>query len=223
MRKKIAVGITFAMLILALPGCGSAPNEEVKEEIEVTTEVASDSDAEETTEQDVEPVEMKAGTIYDNVYSNESFGFTFEMPKDGNWEFYDAAAIANSTGVEKDYIQGFWDGTISPYERAMSYCMIAWDKTKGSSVIVSYFCPEQYNLLANTSAEEYLTNSAKAYEGSEVTKDKIGNMDVVSLELGERGDSKQYMFAQDRDGIILMITITTLKDENIDTYKQMIK
>lgn len=217
MKKRLAVGIIFSMMVLALSGCGDAANEDTQNVSEVT-EISTDSDA---NEDEVINSGIMAGTIYDNVYTNESFNFQFIMPE--GWKFYDAATVANSTGVDEAVIEGFWKGTESAYDYAMSYCMIACDSTKGTSVIVSYFCPERYNLLPDTTAKEYLTNSAKGFEDAKIYDDKLGSMDMTCLELAEREDSKQYMYATDRDGIILMITFTTLTDEDIDTYKAMIK
>lgn len=143
-----------------------------------------------------------------NVYYNKLAEFKISV--DGNsWKFYDAVNVASATGATEDYINNLWYGYKSPHDEETTYAAIAYNKDTGSNIIVSYVNPEAY-LMPNFSAKDYLGMAAERYSGATVEEVTFLGQKYWCMDVSEEETAmgRRTQFAIDKDGLIVLITIT---------------
>ena len=155
--------------------------------------------------------------VYDkDVYYN---GLAeFKITVDGeNWRFFNAEEVASATGTTKDYINNLWYGYKSPYDEETTYAAIATHVDTGSTIIVSYVNPENYN-MPDYSAKEYLQMAAGKYENLKVrTVTFLGNKyECLDIPAEQTNVGRRTQFAIKEDGIIIIITFTMSEETPLE-------
>lgn len=222
MRRQIAVLLAGVMLLGSLVGCGEKESDTPKDTTKDVVVEDVDADTEADTEEEAPAGDITVGTIDGNVYTNESFGFKLELPDD-NWEFQDAATMASSVGSTEDEINKVWNGEVTPYDQRVTYCVFAWDTTTGVSVIINYASTEKNYMDSDKTGREYLDEGAQGYPGSTVTDTPfLGDTSYARLQISQAAQgADQYMYAANKDGIIIMITFTIFEGDDIEDYLSM--
>ena len=243
MKKKISALLVAVLILSVLSGCGkkeeeaySSPSfsngsktdadasEEEDEDASLTDAllIASYSDA---TVSDASEVDELTATLTDaplmgvrteKVYYNTLAEFKITLDTEG-WEFYDAAEVATATDSTTDYINNLWYGYTSPYDEGTTYAAIAYHKESGSSIIVSYVNPTEYN-MPDYSAREYLEMAAGKYEGLKVrTATFVGDKyEILDVPDEQSNVGRRTQFAIKKEGLIVVVTITTNNDYKLE-------
>ena len=167
MSKKISAILVAILILSALSGCGKKEEEaysspsfsngssseatetEAEEESASLTEalmIASSTDADKSKNLAATLTDAPImGARTDKVYYNTLAEFKISLDEEG-WEFYDAAEVATAIDATADYVNNLWYGYSSPYDEGTTYAAIAYHKDSGSSIIVSYVNPTEYNM-----------------------------------------------------------------------------
>ncbi len=168
-----------------------------------------------------ERVNMVSGFTEGNTYYN--FLMDVKIKTDGDsWRIYDAEKVASVTGLEKEDIESFWNGSLSPYEQEISYCAIVHNYATASSIIVSYFNPSSYRIV-DMSPEYYLEITKKQYEGAELSNVEFLGQTYALLDIPAtetRGRQLQYVI--EKDDIYFIITITLKEDMTLEEAMSII-
>ena len=231
MRKKFAIILSGIMMIAALSSCGK---EDKKGSTESTTQKRTEAV---TTEATTEPGDTPIATGTDatstdaiknlmgyykgNEYTNELAGFKVKVNGHA-WRFYSAAEVAAAAGVEEQEILDLWTGEKTPYDQNMSFCMIAGNKSTGSSIIISYYYVNN-ELNKDTSAEFYLEVAADQIEGGEVKQITFVDKDFYALVIPpeKEGGYEQVRYATKAGDLIIVISFTIGEGETIDVLETM--
>ncbi|MBQ6229783.1 MAG: hypothetical protein IJJ74_01560 [Eubacterium sp.] len=231
MKKKILVLLAGIMAAASLGACGKKDNKDsgTQGTTRYTTEpttgdtqdpindpIATGSDA---TGNDA--IKNLMGYYKSNEYYNELAGFKVKV-NGYSWKLYSAADVAAAAGVEEKEIQDLWSGETSPYEKDMSICMIAGNKTTGSSIIISYYYVNN-ELNKDTTAAYYLQVAAGQIEGCEVKEINFmnKNYNAIVIPAETEGGYDQVRYAIKERGLIILISFTIGANENIDMLEAM--
>jgi len=236
MNKRISAVLVIAMLLTLLTGCGSededsayrSPNFD-KGQSESEDDVAvderstlTDALAELAFTSQVDVVGAASQTdaypmgIYEaSTYYNGLAGFSVTVDN-VNWSFYDEAQVASVSDASEDDIINLWSGLKSPYDQKTSYAMIACKTSTGASIVISYINPELY-LMSGLTAKEYLSMSLAAYEDVDVTTvTMLGDIyAALDVPASQSSVGRRTQFAIEKEGLIILITITTLEDDEL--------
>ncbi len=231
MKKRLAYILTGIMMIASLTSCGkedkkggNEPATQKKTEAsstENTTEPGGDPIATGTDATSTDAVKNLMGYYKHNEYINELAGFKVKV-NGHSWVFYNSAEVAAAAGVEEQEIKDLWNGETSPYDKDMSFCMIAGNKSTGSNIIISYYYVNS-ELNKDTTAEYYLQVAANQTEGAEVKKITFVNRDFYALVIPpeKEGGFEQIRYATKVNGLIVVISFTIGENENIDLLEMM--
>lgn len=223
MKRKLCVFVMSAMLISCsmLIGCGRKDNKTS----DTKTEIATVPDAVEvaTAMDDMSETDMSVGRFEgDTIYVNDAFDFMIELP-DNRWRFETTDNIADYLGVDKNEIDSILNGEISVYDKDISYLAVACNDQTGSNVIVCYFCPDAAGVDSNMTAEEYIRTAGE--QNSQVTlgSEELAGYTYSTMTKDNGETCTQKIMCRDKDGIILMITITDAGDEKSQNMIKNIK
>ena len=249
LNKRIA-GIMISLMILScLSGCGkkdeepySSPSFSNGKKQESTEEEATDTDASLTdalakasytdakqinaSGTDAVPATLTdaspMGMYKDNVYYNGLAEFKITVDNE-EWKFFSAEEVASATGKSKDFINNLWYGYTSPHDYDTTYAAIASNVETGSTIIVSYINPANYDMPEYT-ANEYLGMAAGRYEDVHVRTvtflaQKYECLDIPA-ELTNVG--RRTEFAIDKDGLIILITFTMSGEMQLEEAVELI-
>ncbi|SEQ45226.1 hypothetical protein SAMN02910369_01797 [Lachnospiraceae bacterium NE2001] len=242
LKKKLTATLVALLLITALSGCGKEEEEAYSSPSfsNGSKQEATESDAEEEDASLTDALMIASftdatasasltdaltasltdapimGLHEKNVYYNTLAGFKIEV--DGNeWKFYNAAEVATAMDASVDYVNNLWYGYTSPYDEGTTYASIASHKESGSTIIVSYVNPENYNMPDYT-AKEYLQMAAGKYEDLHVrTVTFLGDKyEVLDVPDEQSNVGRRTQFAIKKEGLIVVITFTTNNDYKLE-------
>ena len=241
-RIKISSALLIAVMLLGLmTGCGqeeeqyTSPNFDESNKIGTVTDSATESNATmsdavalasvtNATPSDATMTDALVASISDasamgvydnNTYFNNLAGF--RITGDEVWTFFDEEGVASASGQSRDDIDNLWSGLKTPYDYDTSYAAIAYNTETGSNIIVSYINPDKY-LIEGLNAESYLRKSVDRYEGVVVRNARFAGDDYICVDIPkeETGMGRRTQFAIDKEGLIVLITFTTQKDEELE-------
>lgn len=231
MKKKILVLLAGIMAAASLGACGKKDNKDSG--TQGTTRYTTESTTGDTQDPINDPIATGSdatgndaiknlmGYYKSNEYYNELAGFKVKV-NGYSWKLYSAAEVASAAGVEEKDINDLWSGETSPYEKDMSICMIAGNKTTGSSIIISYYYVNN-ELNKDTTAAYYLQVAADQIEGCEVKEIKFmnKNYNAIVIPAETEGGYDQVRYAIKERGLIILISFTIGANENIDMLEAM--
>lgn len=246
-KKKTAALLAASILLVSLAGCGEEEKEpyvspDFKNEstnntgYEPNIENASVTDAtygdaelmydaepldEEATEELMASVTdaeaLEAGAYGDGIYYNTVAGFVINV-KDTNWAFYDAAGVANATGLTEEDVNNFWYGYKTTKDAETSYCCIAYDKNTGSNIIVSYVNPS-VTLFPEITSDEYLEMALGRYENLRVKRVKfMGELwSCLDIPADQNPAGRRVCYAKKSGDILVLVTFTMQDDQELSS------
>ncbi len=236
-RNRIAAVIIMTGLLLGLPACGEQEPEEKYVSPTFNTEVVNPSEEgkkPETTEaQEVLDTDLSQGdpvkasdleevptteTTIAGSYENGSYynPFTgFAIQGDSEWKLYDAAGVAEVTGLTEDEVNDLWYGVVSPYSVKTMTAAIAYKRSTGSNLVVSYINPKLY-YMQNMTAREYLELSARAYKDVEVSNVNYLGKVYAAITLPDEGEGRRTQFAIRVDDLIVVLTYTLQGEDTLE-------
>ncbi|SEG01912.1 hypothetical protein SAMN04487934_106139 [Eubacterium ruminantium] len=234
MRKSLTIVLAGALMLASFSSCSN------KDDSGNSTSLVINQKTEAPTTEKNDPVNDRIATMGDatggdatvkslvgyyegKTYINEIAGFKFTV--DGiNWKFYDADSVASAIGVESSEIKDLWEGRISPYDQSQSFCAIAGNKKTGSNIIISYYYVST-DINKDTTAEYYLGVAAKQYEGANVQNINFLGREYSALviPMEEKSEYQQIRYAIKENGLIIVISFTIGKNDNIDMLEAMFK
>ena len=249
MSKKISAILVAILILSALSGCGKKEEEaysspsfsngssseatetEAEEESASLTEALMIASFTDSTSTDADKSKDLAATLTDapimgartdKVYYNTLAEFKISLDEEG-WEFYDAAEVATAIDATADYVNNLWYGYSSPYDEGTTYAAIAYHKDSGSSIIVSYVNPTEYN-MPDYSAKEYLKMAAGKYEDLKVrTVTFLGDKyEVLDVPDEQSNVGRRTQFAIKKEGLIVLVTFTTNHDYKLENAIRLI-
>lgn len=217
-------------MIAALSSCGKkddkggnepATQKTESKTTEGTTEPGGEPIATGTDATSTDAIKNLMGYYKGNEYYNELAGFKVKV-NGHSWQFYSSAQVAAAAGVDEKEIKDLWNGETSPYDKDLSFCMIAGNKSTGSNIIISYYYVDS-ELNKDTTAEYYLEVAASQLEGAEVKKIKFVDQDFYALVIPpeKEGGYTQIRYATKVRGLIVVISFTVGENENIDVLETM--
>ena len=239
-RNRIAAVLIMTGLLLGLPACTEKEPEEGKyvspnfnTEVVNRTEEGVPAPKETTEEREVvdsplskgDPVNIAdlenvpntettiAGSYENGSYYNPFVGFAIQG--DTVWRLYDAAGVAEATGLSEDEVNDLWYGVVSPYSVKTMTCAIAYKQDTGSNLVVSYINPKLY-YMQNMTAREYLELSARSYKDVEVQDVNYLGQTFSSISLPDEGEGARTQFAIRVDDLIVVLTYTLQGDDTLE-------
>ena len=231
--------IIAAGLMLGLTACGDTDSTEEKYtspnfNTEVVTEAGSNGATESTEASDVVPSELSTGEpvrtsdLETDISTNTTIAGSYEngdyynpfiglaIKADSTWKLYGAAEVADVTGLTEDEVNDLWYGVVSPYSVKTMTCAIAYKKSTGSNLIISYINPKLY-YMQNMTAREYLELSAREYKDVVVQNVDYLGQTFASAEFPEtEGDGRRVQFAIRKSDLIILLTYTLQGDDTIE-------
>ncbi len=230
MKKKVLVLMAGIMMLSAFGACGKKND---KNDDQGTTRYTTEATTGDTQNPGNDPiatgsdatagdaVKSLVGYYKGNEYTNELGNFKVKV-NGYSWKFYSAAEVASAAGLEEKDVADLWSGEKSPYENDMSICMIAGNKSTGSSIIVSYYYVNN-ELNKDTTAEYYLKVAADQVEGCEVKEINFMNKkyNAIVIPAETDGGYEQVRYAIKERGLIILISFTIGANENIDMLEAM--
>ena len=238
-RNGFTAAIITAACLLGLTACAGTDTTEEKYtspnfNTEVVTEAGKPGATESTEDPDVVPSELSTGEpvktsdLETDVSTNTTIAGSYEngdyynpfiglaIKSDSSWRLYGAAEVAEVTGLTEDEVNDLWYGVVSPYSVKTMTCAIAYKKSTGSNLIVSYINPKLY-YMQNMSAREYLELSAREYPDVIVQNmDYLGQTFASATFPEIEGDGRRIQFAIRKSDLIILLTYTLQGDDTID-------
>ena len=238
-RNGFTAAIITAACLLGLTACAGTDTTEEKYtspnfNTEVVTEAGKPGATETTEDPDVVPSELSTGEpvktsdLETDVSTNTTIAGSYEngdyynpfiglaIKSDSSWRLYGAAEVAEVTELTEDEVNDLWYGVVSPYSVKTMTCAIAYKKSTGSNLIVSYINPKLY-YMQNMSAREYLELSAREYPDVIVQNmDYLGQTFASATFPEKEGDGRRIQFAIRKSDLIILLTYTLQGDDTID-------